>query len=75
MSSAFLSNNGKVYFCGWKLVFRPKLFEMDYEKHKVKTFCSTDKGIAVVTEDNNVFYNGNFWSGKAKNENIETGVK
>ena len=48
---------------------------MDYDQFNVKTFCSTDKGIAVVTKDNKVFYNGNFWSGKAKNENIETGVK
>ena len=49
MSSAFLSSEGKVYFSGRKLVFKPKLFEMDYDQYKIKTFCSTDKGIAVVT--------------------------
>ena len=31
--------------------------------------------MALVTEDNKFFFNGNFWRGKLKSENSETGVK
>lgn len=75
MQSSYLDKNGKVYFCGWKLYYWPRLFDLDYNSHKVKFFSSTDKGVAVVTEENRVFYNGNFWKGKTRSENSETGIK
>ena len=59
--TAYLSQDNKVYFCGRKLIYKPKLFEIDYSQHNVKTFCATDKGLAVVTDENRIFYLGNFW--------------
>lgn len=75
MQTAFLDKNGRVFYCGRKLYYRPRLFDIDYNKHKIKQFAATDKGVAVVTEENKLFYNGNFWKGKNKSENIETGIK
>lgn len=74
-TSAYLSFDGKVYHTGRKIIYKPRLFEIDYTGLKVKDFCSTDKGIGVLTEDNQLFYNGNFWPGKYIDHNIETGVK
>jgi hypothetical protein len=44
-----LAKDGRVFFSGRKLHFRPKLFEIDYGVHKVVDFYATDKGIAVLT--------------------------
>lgn len=74
-STAYLSQDNRVYFTGRKLVFKPKLFELDYDQHKVKKFCATDKGIAVLTEENKVFYNGNFWAGSTASHDVQTGIK
>ncbi len=70
-----MTKDKKVFYCGWKLYYWPWLFDIDYEKFKTKSFAATDKGVALVTEDNKFFFNGNFWRGKLKSENSETGVK
>lgn len=74
-NSAFLSNDGKVYFAGRKLNYYPKLFEIDYDKHKVIDYVASDKGVALLTQDNRLFFNGSFWSGKTLAEDKETGIK
>lgn len=75
MQSAFLTKNHKVFYCGRKLYYWPRLFDIDYDRFWVRTFGATDKGVAVITEDNKFFFNGGFWRGKLKSENPETGVK
>ena len=52
MQTAYLSEDNQVYFAGRKLVYKPKPFELDYEKHPVIDFCATDKGVAVLSKDN-----------------------
>lgn len=73
--TAYLSNDNRVFFSGRKLHYKPKLFEIDYEQFKVRDFCATDKGVAVLTEDGRLFFNGNFWRGKLFSENNKTGIK
>lgn len=66
--------DGRIFFMGQKLYYYPQLFEIDYTKHKVKTFCSSDRASAIVTDENRLFFRGNFWSDKKLEENIDTGV-
>ena len=73
-TSAVKTEDGRIFFAGQKLYYYPQIFEIDYDKHKVSTFCSSDRGVAVVTKENRLFYRGNFWSGKKIDENIDTGI-
>ncbi len=73
--TTYLSKDNRIYFTGRKLYYYPKLFDIDYTRHKVKEFCAVDRGSAVLTEENRIFYNGNFWSKKIKNTDRETGIK
>lgn len=74
-ASAFLSKDNKVYFSGRKLNYYPKLFDIDYNKHNIIDFCASDKGVAVLTDENRIFYYGNYWNGKVLDENKETGIR
>lgn len=74
-NTAFLSFDGKVYFSGRKLHYYPKLFEIDYDKHNIIDFTASDKGVAVLTDENRIFYHGNFWNGKVLEENKDTGIR
>jgi hypothetical protein len=38
-------------------------------------YVASDKGVALLTQDNRLFYNGSFWSGKTLAEDKETGIK
>lgn len=41
----------------------------------IKDFCATDKGVAVLSEDNQIYFNGNFWKGEVVDNDINTGIK
>ena len=66
--------DGRVFFMGQKLYYYPQLFDIDYNLHKIKTFCSSDRACAIITDENRLFYRGNFWNEKNLDENIDTGI-
>lgn len=73
-TSAVKTEDGRIFFAGQKLYYYPQIFELDYNKHKVATFCSSDRGVAIVTEENRLFYRGNYWNEKKLEEDIDTGI-
>jgi alpha-tubulin suppressor-like RCC1 family protein len=73
-TTALQTDNGQIYICGQKLYFQPELFALDYAQHKVRTFGASDRGVAVVTEDNRLFSKGNFWINEDFDEDVNTGI-
>lgn len=74
MTTALLTEQGKVYICGLKLYFFPELLALNYDLHKVKTFGACDRGVAIVTNDNKLFAKGNFWINEGYDEDVNTGI-
>lgn len=68
------TDDKRLYIAGMKLYFNPTLIPIDYENNKIRTFCATQKGVALVTEENKVFAMGSFWNSKEKDENVSTGL-
>lgn len=72
--STLLDEQGRLYLLGQKLYFTPKLVEIDYSKHKIKSFCSGDRSIAIVTTDNILLAKGNFWIKNLSDIDVDTGI-
>lgn len=75
-SGCILGTSGKAYQTGQKLYFNPELIPIDYENQKVTSIAAFAKGAGVVTENNQIFYRGNFWPTSAEiDEDVNTAVK
>ena len=65
---------GKLYISGMKVYFHPTLVPLEYDKHNVRTFCATEKGMVLITEENKCFGIGKVWDNKDIDDNLETGL-
>lgn len=72
---ALLSEEGKLYFTGNRMYYKPKLFEIDYSENEVQLFTACDKGAALLTKEGKIFYHGNYWGGKYEDHDVATGIK
>lgn len=64
--------NDEIHYCGMKLAYLPKRFEMPATAGKIKTFGAAFRSFAVVDEQNNIYMKNKFLA--TKTENIKTGV-
>lgn len=64
--------NGQIYYCGMKLAYLPKLFELPPDAGKIKTFGAAFRSFAIVDENNKIYMKNKF--ALPKSENIHTGV-
>lgn len=64
--------NDQFYYCGMKLAYLPKQFELPAEAGPIKTFGAAFRSFAVVDINNNIYMKNKFVL--PKSENIHTGV-
>ena len=57
----FLLDNNRVYWTGMRIAYKPEMLKLDYDNiGKIKKIAACSDALAVVTEDNKIYFKNNF---------------